>query len=195
MPMRDFALAFLFIKNQNYITIQMNALDAYYKIGFVMKPHGLTGEVTISIDSGAPENLSTLESVFIAEKDNRLIPFFINAISVRGDKAFVKFEDVDGPDAAAKISKRALYLPKSLRPKSARGEFYDDEIIGFEVTDENFGTLGKVTSIMQTGANKLLVIDNNGKELLIPINGPLIQSINKSKEKISVNLPDGFLDI
>lgn len=160
-----------------------------------MKPHGLAGEVTISIDAGAPENLSTLESVFIAEKDNRLIPFFINAISIRGDKAFVKFEDVDGPEAATKISKRALYLPKSLRPKSARGEFYDDEVIGFEVIDENFGALGKVTSIMQTGANKLLVIDNNKKELLIPINGPLIQSINKSKEKISVNLPDGFLDI
>lgn len=173
----------------------MNDLDAYYKIGFIMKPHGLNGEVTVSIDKNIPNDFSSLETVFVAENNNRLIPFFIKSSSVRGDKAFVKFEDVDSIDAATKISKSSIYLSKSERPKSERGEFYDDEIIGFEVIDETFGSLGKVVSVMQTGANKLLATDHNGKEILIPINSPLILSINKSKRKISVSLPDGFLDI
>ena len=97
--------------------------------------------------------------------------------------------------SAVKISKKALYLPKATRPKSGRGEFYDDEIQGFEVADELHGVLGAVTDVIQTGANRLLAVDYNGKEVLIPINSPLIISINKSKRKISVNLPDGFLDI
>src|SRR5690242_9926636 len=102
-----------------------------YKIGLVLKPHGLKGEVTISIDADAPD-VSELESLFL-EKDNRLIPYFIESISVRDAKAFVKFEDVNTPEEAKAISKHALYLPKSTRPKAGRGEFYDDEIIGFEV--------------------------------------------------------------
>jgi len=173
----------------------MNNLDAYYKIGFIMKPHGLKGEVTVSIDKDTPNDFSALETVFLAENNNRLIPFFIETISVRGDKAFVKFEGIDTIDAAAKISKSSIYLSKSERPKSERGEFYNDEIIGFEVIDETFGALGHVTSVLQTGANKLLAAEQNGKEILIPINSPLIRSINKSKRKISVSLPEGFLDI
>jgi 16S rRNA processing protein RimM len=164
-----------------------------YKIGLVLKPHGLKGEVTISIDADAPD-VNELESLFV-EKDNRLIPYFIESISVRDSKAFVKFEDVNTPEEAKAISKRALYLPKSTRPKAGRGEFYDDEIIGFEVQDENIGVLGKVTSVVDAGANKLLVVHEGEKEVLIPVNGPFITSINKSKKKISVDLPEGFLDI
>jgi 16S rRNA processing protein RimM len=169
-------------------------IDFCYKIGLVMKPHGLKGEVTISLDDISTD-FSNLESIFIEEKENRLVPLFISSASLKGEKAFVKFEDVDTIEEALKISKKALYLPKSTRPKSGKGEFYDDEIQGFEVTDEISGPLGKVTDVIQTGANRLLEVDYNGKEILIPINSPLIISINKSKRTISVNLPDGFLEI
>ncbi len=64
-----------------------------------------------------------------------------------------------------------------------------------EVHDENAGSLGKVTGIVDAGTNKLLVIHEGDKEVLIPVNGPFITSINKSKKKISVDLPEGFLDI
>lgn len=168
-------------------------ITSCYKIGLVLKPHGLKGEVTISLDADAPD-VGELESVFV-EMDNRLVPYFIEAISVRDTKAYVKFEDVNTPEEAKAISKSALYLPKSTRPKAGRGEFYDDEIIGFEVNDETAGPLGKVTTIVDAGTNKLLVIHEGEKEVLIPVNGPFITSINKSKKKISVDLPEGFLDI
>ena len=169
-------------------------VNSCYKIGFIMKPHGLKGGVTVSLDPDSPGDFTGIDSIFV-EKNNRLVPHFIEAVSVRGEKAFVKFEDVNTPEAAAKISKSSLYLPKSLRPKSARGEFYDDEIVDFEVTDKASGLLGKVTGITAAGPNKLITLMYQGKEVLIPINSPFILSINKSKKKISVELPEGFLDI
>lgn len=171
----------------------MNIKDCY-KFGFVLKPHGLKGEVTIAIDADVPNDIDGLESVFLAVND-MLVPYFIEAVSVRGDKAFVKFEDVDSAEQAKEISKRAIYIPKSERPKSTKGEFYDDEIPGYLVTDENAGELGRVQEVMAAGPNKLLVLDRQGKEVLIPVNSPFILSINKSKKKITVNLPEGFLDI
>lgn len=165
-----------------------------FKIGYVLKPHGLKGEVTVSLDEDAPDNLENLDAVFLLQNNN-LIPYFISAISVRDVKAFVKFEDVDSPEAAQEISKTTIYLPKEARPKSARGEFYDDEITGFLVTDEQLGDLGVIQEVMSAGPNRLLVLDHQGKEVLIPVNSPFILSINKSKKKITVILPDGFLDI
>lgn len=169
-------------------------ITACYKIGYILKPHGLKGEVTISIDPDIPNDFSTLDAVFINEGEN-VVPYFITAISVSGNKAFVKFEDVDTVEAAENLSKRSLFLPKTARPKSERGEFYDDEVIGFHVTDESLGELGTITDVMSAGPNRLLIMDYQEKEVLIPIHSPFITSVNKSKKKISVNLPEGFLDI
>jgi 16S rRNA processing protein RimM len=171
----------------------MNVSDCY-KIGYILKPHGLKGEVTLSLTPEGPDDLSSIKTVFVEQQD-RLVPFFIEACSQNGDKAFVKFDEVDSSEAAAKISKSSVYLPKSERPKSGRGEFYDDEIIGFEVHDKELGHLGDVKAIEKAGPHKLLVIIHTEKEVLIPVNGPFITGINKSKKRITVELPEGFLDI
>lgn len=165
-----------------------------YKIGLVLKPHGLKGEVTMSVDLDAPENLADLKSMFL-DMDGRLVPHFIEHISARGAKAFIKFEDINTPEAAQKISKRLIYIPRTERPKSVRGEFYNDEVVNFEVFDEHNELLGEITEVMNAGLNRLLVLNHHGREVLIPINSPFITSVNKSKKKISVNLPEGFLDI
>ena len=169
-------------------------IKAAYKIGYILKPHGLKGQVTISLDAEAPADLDEMETIFV-EKNKQLIPYFRTDISISGSKAYVKFEDVNTPEEAQAISKAAIYLPKTSRPKSGRGEFYDDEVVGFQVIDESAGDLGSVTEITTAGPNKLLTLIYNGKEVLIPINGPFIKSVNKSKKTISVELPEGFLEI
>lgn len=169
-------------------------IENCYKIGFIMKPHGLKGQVTISLDGDAPENIAEVENVFIEVRE-RLLPYFIESISVKGNKAFLKLEEVDSHEEAQQISKSAIYLPKAARPKSGRGEFYDDEVIGFEVYDTDLGLLGKVTEIVLAGPNKLLSVMYNEQEVLIPLNGPFIEGVNKSRKKITVTLPEGFTEL
>lgn len=168
--------------------------DELYKAGFVMRTHGLKGEVTISLDADAPAEWESLESVFLEIKTQR-IPYFVEAISVRHNQAFVKFEDVNTPEAAQALKGSSIYLPKASRPKLSRGDFYHDEVLDFEVIDEELGLLGTVQHIEQAGQNRFVVLSHKTKEVMIPVNGPFIKSINKTKKKITVALPEGFLDI
>lgn len=169
-------------------------INACFKIGFILRTHGLKGEVTVSLDADAPHDLPLMASVFL-ETDNSLVPYFIHSASLHGNKAYVKFEEVDSIDEASKLVSRRIFLHKSARAKSGPTEFYNDEIINFNVTDEVLGALGRITDIMQAGANRLLVVDHNGNEVLIPVNSPFIIDINKKKKTVTVNLPEGFLDI
>lgn len=182
----DFREHFLFVPSMN--------IDELYKVGFVMRPHGLKGEVTISLDVEAPVEWESLESIFLETK-SQVVPYFVQAISVKNDKAYVKFEDVTTPEAAAALKGSSLYLAKTSRPKLARGEFYNEEVIGFEVFDDTLGPIGFITAVEQAGPNRFLISSHLQKEVMIPVNGPFIKSINKTKKKISVNLPEGFLDI
>ena len=173
---------------------QLMKIEDCFKVGFIMKPHGLKGQVTVSLQEQLASD-DPLQAVFV-EENNRLIPYFVQEISVRGDKAYVKFEDVDTPEAAEALSKKSLYLPKKSRPASGRGEFYDDEVVGFEVVDSNHGAIGSVREVTSAGANKLLVVSKGNKdEVLIPLNSPFITNVNKKKKVLSVELPEGYLEI
>jgi 16S rRNA processing protein RimM len=165
-----------------------------YKAGFIMRPHGLSGAVTVSFDVDSPADWESLQSIMI-EINGRLVPYLIESVSLRKDKAFVKLEEVDTPEAAATLKSCAMYLPKESRPQTEEDDFYNDEVIGFEVVDEEAGVLGAVEDIEQAGPNRFLIVQFHGKEIMIPTQQPLLKSINKSKRKINVNLPEGFLDI
>ena len=164
-----------------------------YKAGYVAKTHGLKGEVTIvmSVDCPDPDSLK----LFFVDINQNLVPHFIQSVSRKGDKAFLKLEDVNTPEEAALLKGCSLYLPKTERPRLSRGEFYSEEVVGFEVIDTENGTLGVIKEVFEHGLNRHLVVLRDQKEVMIPTNGPFIQSINKSKKKITVTLPDGFLDI
>ncbi len=123
-------------------------INTAYKIGYILRPHGLKGEVTVSLDAEAPENLNEVDTIFI-ELNRQLVPHFVESISIKGDKAYVKFEDATTPEAAKAISKSALYLPKSSRPKAGRGEFYDDDRFGARKhRQSNRGDFGRAEQIV-----------------------------------------------
>ena len=166
--------------------------DSCFQIGFIQRTHGLKGELTCVIEAELPE--ADFTSVFV-EIDNRLIPYFIKSLSLQGSRSLMCLDDVETVEQARQLVGKALYLQKTLRPRLGRGEFYDDEITGFAVNDEVTGDLGKVREIIDAGPNKLIAVDNGVKEVLIPVNGPFIKSINKSRKSIIVELPDGFLDL
>ncbi len=167
-------------------------INACFKIGYISKTHGLKGGVTaVFSESGEFESL---ESVFVEIKHS-LVPYFIESFSDRGEKGFIKFEDINTFEQAEALKGCSIYLPKTVRPKLKRGDFYNDEVLGFEVEDVHNGFLGEVREIIESGANRLLSIDRSGKEVLIPVNGPFIKSVNKSKKKILTDLPDGFLEL
>lgn len=193
MPVIFIGIFFTPTSTSHHQYYDMELADCF-KIGYVQKTHGLKGEVTIALEPGAPDDFETITSLF-AEVKGRLIPYFIEEISFKGDKAFVKFEDVDSSEVANTLKGSSLYLPKSARPKSKRGEFYNDEVIGFTVNDATAGLLGKVSSVENEEVNPLLIVLQGEKEIAIPINAPFIISVNKSAKKIEVDLPEGLLDL
>lgn len=165
-------------------------IDSCYQVGYVIKRHGLKGDVKIHLESSLPIKL---ESIFV-EIDNRLIPFFIEQISILNDQAIVKLEEVDNPDQADRLVKCGVYLPQSVKPKSTSNELETKYLIGFSVHFKTLN-LGNITAINNHTLNPLLVVSNNEREMLIPISDYFIKHIDQKLKKIKVELPDGFTEI
>ena len=169
-------------------------IDSCYQLGYVIKPHGLKGDISIYIDADEPQVYKNLESVLI-QQDSQLVPFFISKIKVSGQKAILSLEDSNDIETAQLLKGSALYLPLSALPELKDDQFYFHEIIGFIVEDENLGEIGPVTTVYDAGPQDLLAIEHMGKEVLVPINDETVKRLDKNKKQIFVKIPDGLLDI
>ena len=169
-------------------------IDSCYQLGYVIKPHGLAGDISIFIDADNPQVYKNLESVFI-QQDKQLVPFFITKIKISGQKAILKLEESLDIDTAQTLKGCALFLPLAFLPELDDDQFYFHEIIGYTVEDKNLGNLGIVSTIYDAGPQDLLAFIHKSKEILLPINDATFSHVDKASKQIFVTLPDGLLDI
>lgn len=172
----------------------MRVEDSFY-FGKIVRKHSYKGEVVVKIDPDYFELITELESVWIVQ-NNHLVPFFMEKIDYQRETFFrVKFENVDTDHEAEKLVGNAIYLNQKFLPKSKGTDFYKHEIIGFEVIDNNFGSIGKVERVNDTTPQLLLEISNGEKTILIPAIPEFIEKIDRKKKTILVNTPDGLLEL
>ena len=169
-------------------------IEDCFQLGYIVKPHGIHGALTIFLDTDTPEYYKELESVYV-EYQQKLVPFFIESYKPAGNKATIKFQDIDGIDVAARYKGCAIYLPLDRLPKLKEDQFYYHEIVGYRVVDLKVGEIGNVKYIYEANGNDLFAIDYKSKEILVPINDEFIEKLNKKNKTIYLSLPDGLLDL
>src|SRR5258708_1814790 len=105
-----------------------------------------------------------------------------------------KFEHPNPPKAGPRHTNQLVYVPRADRPPLPPGQYYYHELIGFEVVDENDVSFGRLSEILETGANDVYVVARpDGGELLIPVIPSVMLAIDAARQRIIVHLPDGLI--
>ena len=172
----------------------MSNFDDYYFLGKIIKPHGFDGKVNAYLDTDDPYFYDGLEMVFVNHNNNP-VPYFLEQIIIKSNKATIKFQDVDDADTAAVLVQKEMYLPLSALPPLTGKKFYYHEVKGFFVIDIERGPLGAVENVLEYPNQAVLQIMVNEKEVLIPVSDEVIRKVDRSKREIEVKAPDGLLEI
>lgn len=172
----------------------MEKNECFY-VGKIVKKYSFKGELLIKLDSDDPDIYEDMQSVFVDLRNN-LVPFFIESAQLHKSELLrIKFEDVDTEADADALLKCDLYLPLEFLPELDDDQFYFHDIIGYTVEDVNFGTVGTITSVNDTTAQALFEIDRDGVEILIPMTDSFIKKVDKKKQLILVETPEGLIDL
>ena len=172
----------------------MNKKDCFY-LGRIVKKYSYKGELLAKLDTDDPDLYDNLDAIFIDIR-GRLIPYFIEHSQLhKSDLLRLKFEDVDTEDDVNALLKSELYLPLSILPKLEGNKFYFHEVIGFQIVDVNFGEVGTIVAINDSTAQALFVLDRDGQEILIPMNDHFIKEVNRDTKTITVEAPEGLIDL
>jgi len=171
----------------------MNVKDCFY-FGRIVRKHSYKGEIVVKLEPDFLELINELESVWL-EINHHLVPFFIEKIAFQRETFFrVKFEGVNTELEADQIVGKSIFLNQKYLPKTKEGEFFKHEIIGFQVVDIHYGEVGKVANVNDSTPQMLLEVDNGSKIIFIPL-AAFVKKIDKKKQLITVETPEGLLDL
>ncbi len=171
----------------------MDINDNYFYLGKITKLHSFEGKLVLYLDTDEPGKYADLSSVFVLEKGG-LVPYFFEEFNLNGNKAIVKFADID-KEKAAKMVNLELYLPLEMLPPLTGNRFYYFEIKGFEVVDDQYGKVGFVNDVLEYPNQAVIQVFQDKKEVLIPISDDIIKELDRKNRRLYVSLPEGLLSV
>ena len=78
-------------------------------------------------------------------------------------------------------------MPATDLPPLTEGEFYWRQIEGLEAVDSMGKSMGMVDRLLETGANDVLVIKNQGTETLVPYLSEVVRKVDLESGVIELN--------
>jgi len=171
----------------------MKAEDCF-RIGSILKTKGLKGEMQLYVDFDHLEDVN-ITTLFI-DLSGKLVPYFVESIKY-GQKngAYLYLEDVDTVEKASALVRKDIYLSNKLKPKKKKSNFTLKDLKGFTAVDVNEGELGEITAIHEYPQQLIAAVTYKTFEVLFPLNEDIIKGIDVVKEIVTVDLPEGLLDI
>ena len=171
-----------------------NSEPEFLLAGKLLKPHGLKGELWLKIITGFPEVFFSEPHVFVGS-DFRQIE--IHTVRQAGKKLIITFTGFDDVNDVRPLVNLDVFFSISQMPQLPEGEYYLHQLIGLAVVNLVGEKIGKISEVLQTGANDIYVIaiEEGGrvKEILLPAIEAVVKEVDIGAGRVVVDA-DGWLE-
>lgn len=169
--------------------------EEVFKIGSFNKPHGIKGEISFTFTDDIFDRSEC--DYLVCLLDGIYVPFFIEEYRFKTDTtALIKFEGIDSAEKARMFTNIPVYFPKKYVTEEEKDDISSwNYFVGFKVFDTKYGSLGEIVAVDESTMNVLFYINREGEEIIIPAHEEFIINLNKKERIITVELPDGLIDL
>ena len=168
--------------------------DEVFKIGKLIKPHGIKGEISFDFDNDIFDKVDC--PYLICHIDGIFIPFFIEEYRFKGrETALMKFEDIDSEVKASRLKSLDVYFPRTYLENDEESdiEYTWNYFIGFRVIDSKLGDIGIIEAVDELTINILFLVKNGNEEILLPASEDFITEVDDKNKLLKMDLPEGLI--
>ena len=170
-------------------------MEDLLQVGVITSTHGIRGEVKVFPTTDDPERFLDLQEVILdlgREKKTLTIS------NVKFFKQFVilKFKGYDDINLVEPFRKKGLWITREQAVPLEEDEYFIADLIGLSVVTDQGEKLGKISDVLQTGANDVYAVTTpEGKELLFPAIKDCILDVDIQEGRMTVHVLKGLLDL
>ena len=161
----------------------------YILIGKIVNTHGIKGELRIISDFPYKDRLFKNNfNIYIGkDKINEVINTY------RHHKIFdmITLKNYNNINEVLKYKGSLVYINR-LDLKLNDNEYLECDLLDFNIIINN-NIIGKLSSFENHNNNKIIIVKNQEKEILLPYNNNLIENINLDKKEITYKNIEGLI--
>ncbi|MCR5700987.1 MAG: ribosome maturation factor RimM [Lachnospiraceae bacterium] len=163
-------------------------MEDRFQVGIITSPHGVKGEVKVYPTTSDNNRFKKLKDCYI-ELKGQLVPAKATGCKFFKNMVILKFEGFDNMNDVEKLRQCKIFVDRENAVKLEKDEYFVADLLDMTVVDEDGNNIGKITDVMETGANDVYVIGmNDGQEKLIPAIKDCILDVNMETGIMKVHL-------
>lgn len=158
------------------------------------KAHGLRGEVTVQVLTGAPDERFVPGATFAAEPA-AAGPLVLRSARDNNGILLLGFEHTEDRNAAEALRGVKL-LADVLADDDDEEAWYERDLVGLAAVTVGGAELGEVTALESRPAQDLLVVRlTDGREVLVPFVTAIVPEVDIEGGRVVLDPPPGLLDL
>jgi 16S rRNA processing protein RimM len=166
----------------------------YRNIGKIVSAFGLKGDLIVLHHLGKKIAVSKIKVIFLEQKKDELIPYFIENIRKKGDNELhLKLDGIDSKEAATKFLRHEVWM-KEEEIHTHTHKNNPIGWVGYRILDQG-KDLGPILEVIEQPHQILCRIEISTKEVLIPLNEQTLRRVDHKDKTVLLTLPDGLLEV
>lgn len=155
-------------------------MEQLLTVGKIINTHGIKGEIKVQSVTDDLERFKKLKKAYI---DNSEIT--ITNCKLQPGKVILKIEGIDKIEDAVRLKNKYIRIRREDAIELPEDSYFESDIIGCHVYNENGEELGTIDDIIYTGSNDVYWIKGE-KELLIPAIKSIVLNIDVESKKVII---------
>ena len=162
-------------------------LPEYLSVGYVLKPHGIKGELKVEPLTDDMYRFDKLDWVFL-KRGNEYKPLKIVSRKYGRNFVILKLDGFEDRNQSETLRNQYLWIPREDVLSLPEDTYYIADIIGCSVETDDGRFLGHVHEVLQTGSNDVYIVRNeSGREVLVPTLKKVVTEVDLVDRKIRIN--------
>lgn len=167
-------------------------MEDLLQVGVITTTHGVRGEVKVFPTTDDPARFKKLKQV-ILDTGKEKVELEIAGVKFFKNLVILKFKGINDINEVEKYRKKSLYVTRENAVKLKKDEYFIADLIGLRVTSDEGEDLGKISDVLQTGANDVYVISKEeNDELLVPAIKDCIKNVDIEGGTMEIHLLPGL---
>ena len=169
-------------------------MEEFLQVGAIANTHGIAGEVKVFPMTDDIKRFKKLKEVYLDTGKERKLLHVVSCKFVK-NQPVLRFKEFSNINEVEMYKRKGLFVTRDQAVPLEKDEYFIADMIGMRVVSTEGEELGTLTDVLQTGANDVYVVEQNGaSQLLLPAIKDCIRDINMEQMVMTVYLMPGLRD-
>ncbi len=163
----------------------------HINVGKISGVFGIKGWVKVFSFTDPRENILTYSPWLLKKGDQTKAVNVVDG-QLQGKTIVAQLSDVNDRDQAESLMGWDIFITREQLPKAAKGEYYWSQLVGLNVETIDGVQLGVVDSLLETGANDVIIVQGERERAIPFLQGQTIIDVDLDTGKIIVDWDPEF---